>query len=70
MLDVGSAEVRYNSEWMGAMAPADFVRLCSHYTVARLLERDDFAKRYAAGEPVAPCTNSSTPSCKATIPWP
>ena len=31
------------------MSPADFVRLCSHYTVARLLERDDFAKRYGAG---------------------
>jgi len=53
LLDVEAAEVRYNSEWMNAMAPADFVRLCSHYTVARLLERDDFAKRYAAGEPVA-----------------
>ena len=53
VLDVESAEIRFNSEWMGAMAPADFVRLCSHYTVARLLERDDFAKRYAAGEPVA-----------------
>ena len=53
VLDVDAAEVRFNSEWMNAMAPADFVRLCSHYTVARLLERDDFAKRYAAGEPVA-----------------
>lgn len=53
VLDVEAAEVRFNSEWMDSMAPADFVRLCSHYTVARLLERDDFAKRYAAGEPVA-----------------
>ena len=35
------------------MSAADWVRLCSHYTVARLLERDDFAKRYAAGEPIA-----------------
>lgn len=53
VLDVENAEIRFNSEWMGAMTSADFVRLCSHYTVARLLERDDFAKRYAAGEPVA-----------------
>lgn len=53
MLDVERAEVRFNSEWMDALKPADFVRLCSHSTVARLLERDDFAKRYAAGDPIA-----------------
>jgi tyrosyl-tRNA synthetase len=53
ILDVERVEVRFNSEWMDALTPADFVRLCSHYTVARLLERDDFAKRYAGGEPIA-----------------
>jgi tyrosyl-tRNA synthetase len=53
ILDVDRAEVRYNSEWMGAMSPADFVRLCSHYTVARLLERDDFAKRYHDELPIS-----------------
>ena len=53
VLDVQRAEVRFNSEWMDRMAPADFVRLCSRYTVARLLERDDFAKRYAAGESIS-----------------
>jgi tyrosyl-tRNA synthetase len=53
ILDVERLEVRFNSEWMGELSPADFVRLCSHYTVARLLERDDFAKRYASGEPIA-----------------
>ena len=52
VLDVDRAEVRFNSEWMDAMSSTDLVRLCSHYTVARLLERDDFAKRYAAGEPI------------------
>jgi tyrosyl-tRNA synthetase len=52
ILDVERAEVRFNSEWMNALSPADFVRLCSHGTVARLLERDDFAKRYAAGTPI------------------
>jgi len=53
LLDASRAEIRFNSEWMDALTPQDFVRLCSHYTVARLLERDDFAKRYAAGEPIA-----------------
>jgi tyrosyl-tRNA synthetase len=53
LIDRARAEIRFNSEWMDALTPSDFVRLCSHYTVARLLERDDFAKRYAAGEPIA-----------------
>ena len=53
LLDVDTAEIRFNSEWMDQLTSSDFVRLCSHYTVARLLERDDFAKRYAAGEPIA-----------------
>ena len=53
ILDVEAAEVRYNGEWMEALSPADFIRLCSHGTVARLLERDDFSKRYGAGEPIA-----------------
>jgi len=53
ILDVERAEIRHNSEWMDRMAPADFVRLCSRYTVARLLERDDFAKRYREGEPIS-----------------
>jgi len=53
ILDVERAEVRFNSEWMGEMSSADMVRLCSHYTVARLLERDDFSKRYKGGEAIA-----------------
>ncbi|MCG8592403.1 MAG: tyrosine--tRNA ligase [Proteobacteria bacterium] len=53
VLDADRAEIRFNSEWMDALAPADWVRLCSHYTVARLLERDDFDKRYKAGEPIS-----------------
>ena len=53
VVDVDRAEIRFNSEWMDRMSPTDFVRLCSHYTVARMLERDDFSKRYAAGEPIA-----------------
>lgn len=53
VLDVKRAEIRFNSEWMDRMTPAEWLRLCSRYTVARLLERDDFAKRYAANEPIA-----------------
>jgi tyrosyl-tRNA synthetase len=53
ILDVEAAEVRFNSEWMAKLSSADLIRLCSHYTVARLLERDDFAKRYQANAPIA-----------------
>ena len=52
LLDVTAVEVRFNGEWMDSMSPADFVRLCSQTTVARMLERDDFAKRYAAEVPI------------------
>jgi tyrosyl-tRNA synthetase len=53
ILDVDNAEVRFNSEWMEDLSSSDLVRLCSHYTVARMLERDDFSKRYQANEPIA-----------------
>ena len=43
----------YNSEWLGKMAFADVVRLASKYTVARMLERDDFTMRFKAGEPIS-----------------
>jgi tyrosyl-tRNA synthetase len=46
VLDRERTEVRFNSEWMDQMSAADVVRLSAHYTVARMLERDDFAKRY------------------------
>jgi len=49
ILDPARTEVRFNSEWLGVMRYEDIVRLCSRYTVARLLERDDFSKRYASG---------------------
>src|SRR5215813_1236344 len=53
VIDASRAEVRFNSEWMEPMSSDELVRLCARYTVARLLERDDFAKRYAAGEPIS-----------------
>jgi len=46
ILDPARTEVRFNSEWMDRMSAREMVRLCAHYTVARMLERDDFAKRY------------------------
>lgn len=45
ILDAKKCEVRYNSEWLGKMKAADFIGLAAKFTVARILERDDFAKR-------------------------
>jgi len=53
VLDRERTEVRFNSEWFGTMSAADMVRLAGQHTVARMLERDDFAKRYAAQQPIA-----------------
>jgi tyrosyl-tRNA synthetase len=53
VLDRDRTEVRFNSEWFDAMTAADMVRLAGQHTVARMLERDDFAKRYAAQQPIA-----------------
>ncbi len=53
ILDPERTEVRFNSEWLGAMTFADVIHLTAKYTVARMLERDDFAKRYAEGRPIS-----------------
>ena len=53
VLDKERTEVRFNSEWFGAMTAADMIKLAAQHTVARMLERDDFAKRYAAQQPIA-----------------
>ncbi len=53
ILDKKKTEVRYNSEWLGKMRPEDFLKLTAQYTVARILERDDFSKRYKAGQPIS-----------------
>ena len=53
ILDRSRTEVKFNSEWMGSQTAADLIRLASTYTVARMLERDDFAKRYKGGQPIA-----------------
>lgn len=53
VLDRERTEVRFNSEWFGQMGAADMIRLAAQHTVARMLERDDFAKRYAGQQPIA-----------------
>src|SRR5688572_11520814 len=53
VLDRDRTEVRFNSEWFGKMDAADMIRLAAQHTVARMLERDDFAKRYGSQQPIA-----------------
>ena len=53
VLDRERTEVRFNSEWFGQMGAADMVKLAGQYTVARMLERDDFAKRYAGQQSIS-----------------
>ncbi len=53
ILDPEKTKVLFNSEWMGAMSAADLVQLAAKHTVARMLERDDFNKRYTGGQPIA-----------------
>ncbi len=52
ILDMERVELRHNSEWLGAMNFMDVVKLASQYTVARMMEREDFKKRYTAGDPL------------------
>ena len=53
VLDLDKTEVRYNSEWCNKLGAEGLIKLASRYTLARLLERDDFAKRYAEQAPIA-----------------
>ena len=53
ILDPARTEVAFNSTWMDQLSPADFIRLASQYTVARMLERDDFSKRYSTNQPIS-----------------
>ncbi len=53
ILDPKKTTICYNSDWLGTMTFAEVVRLSSHYTVARMLERDDFERRYRAQEPIS-----------------
>lgn len=53
ILDPEKTLVLFNSSWMGDMDAADLIQLAARHTVARMLERDDFSKRYAANQPIA-----------------
>ena len=53
ILDRDKTKIYFNADWLGAMKFADVIRLCSRYTVARILERDDFTKRLAEQRPIA-----------------
>src|SRR5205814_6237658 len=53
ILDRERTEVAYNSKWLSALVADGMIRLAARYTVARMLERDDFAKRYREGQPIA-----------------
>src|SRR5579863_202227 len=53
ILDPVKTEIRFNSDWLAPLRFEDVVRLCSKYTLARILERDDFSKRYKEGAPIS-----------------
>jgi len=53
ILDEEKTEIVFNSAWMNELSPADLITLASKQTVARMLERDDFSKRYSSGQPIA-----------------
>ena len=53
ILNREKTEVRYNSEWLGKLSAEDVVRLCSHYRLARMLEREDFRSRLENGQPIS-----------------
>ena len=53
ILDPALTEVVFNSEWLDQLKPADLIRLASRYTVARMLEREDFHNRYTPNQPIA-----------------
>ena len=53
ILDEGKTRIDFNSRWMGEMGADGLIKLASHHTVARMLERDDFKKRYEGGQPIS-----------------
>jgi tyrosyl-tRNA synthetase len=53
ILDRDKTRIDFNSRWLGKLTSTEMVKLSAHYTVARMLERDDFAKRYKAGQPIS-----------------
>ena len=65
ILDLDALEIRYNSEWLDAMSFADVIRMTAKTTVARIMERDDFTKRWEAHQPIS-MHELMYPLCQAT----
>lgn len=65
ILDLSTLEIRYNSEWLGTMSFADVIRMTAKTTVARIMERDDFTKRWDAHQPIS-MHELMYPLCQAT----
>jgi len=53
VLDAKRTRIDFNSRWLSPLTATDVVKLAAHYTVARMLERDDFSRRYKAGQPIS-----------------
>src|SRR4051812_42641450 len=53
VLDPAKTEIRYNSEWSGPLGARGLIELAARYTVARMMERDDFSRRFKAGTPIS-----------------
>jgi tyrosyl-tRNA synthetase len=62
ILDREKTVVMYNSQWLDALGFEDMIRLCAKYTVARLLERDDFSKRFKEGIPISAADRDFAPA--------
>jgi tyrosyl-tRNA synthetase len=68
ILDPARTKVVFNSQWLGKMTPVELIRLTATHTVARMLERDDFAKRYKEGQPIS-IHEFLYPLLQATTQW-
>jgi tyrosyl-tRNA synthetase len=69
VLDPNKTEIRYNSEWSLPLGSMGMIQLAAKYTVARMMERNDFHDRFKAGTPISACTSFCTRSCRATTRW-
>jgi tyrosyl-tRNA synthetase len=69
VLDQAKTEVLFNSTWCSQLGADGVVKLAGTYTVARMLERDDFAKRYAEQRPISPTWSWAAPTRSSTSWW-
>ena len=69
ILDRGRTRVEFNSRWLAPLHLEDILKLTAHYTVARMLEREDFSNRYAGGTPISLGIPRSTATSSAHRAW-